>query len=505
MIEWYGLAAERVLKAGGDMIVVHGAHAQPPAAFFSKVLNHRHDEYGCDTFENRSRFAVEVLQSIRRRVGNQLAIDYRISGDDMMENAPTMEELLHFAKLIEDKIDSLHVSKGQLAVHKLTPYVFPPMYFERGTNVAYAEQFKKVMKIPVSCVGGMDIDIAEKAIGEGKIDMVNFSRPLLADPQIPNKVKHGKADEIRPCVRCNTCIHRAHNFFLPIRCAINPLLGREMLFKGYPTPISSKKVAVIGGGPAGMEAAKTAADRGHKVTLYETSNVLGGTLNLGSTPEFKKDIKKYIGWAVRTTLNNENITVKLGTKATPEIIKEGKFDVAIIAIGSDPIIPAFAKNYGNKVVWVGDVESGLAETGDTVVIAGAGMTGMETAVSLARKGKKVTLIDMLKASEAGSGGSKMNIIALHNILEEEGVQTIDQTKMEGITKAGIEVRNANGEKYELPCNTLVLSLGVRPRKDIAKTFKDCATDVILVGDCCTEQGTLFNATRTAFDAAMTIL
>jgi 2,4-dienoyl-CoA reductase-like NADH-dependent reductase (Old Yellow Enzyme family)/thioredoxin reductase len=505
MIEWYGLAAERVLKAGGDMIVVHGAHAQPPAAFFSKVLNHRHDEYGCDTFENRSRFAVKVLQSIRRRVGNQLAIDYRISGDDMEENAPTMEELLHFAQLIEDKIDSLHVSKGQLAVHKLTPYVFPPMYFERGTNVAYAEQFKKVMKIPVSCVGGMDIDVAEKAIGEGRIDMVNFSRPLLADPQIPNKVKHGKADEIRPCVRCNTCIHRAHNFFLPIRCAINPTLGREMLFKGYPTPISSKKVAVIGGGPAGMEAAKTAADRGHRVTLYETSNVLGGTLNLGSTPEFKKDIKRYVGWAVRTTLNNENITVKLATKATPEMIKEGKFDVAIIAIGSDPIIPAFAKNYGNKVVWVGDVGSGLAETGNTVVIAGAGMAGMETAVSLARKGKKVTLIDMLKASEAGSGGSKMNIIALHNMLEEEGVQTIDQTKMEGITKVGIEVHNANGEKYELPCDTLVLSLGVRPRKDLAKTFKDCATDVILVGDCCTEQGTLFNATRTAFDAAMTIL
>ena len=254
-----------------------------------------------------------------------------------------------------------------------------------------------------------------------------------------------------------------------------------------------------------MEAAKTAADRGHRVTLYETSDVLGGTLNLGSTPEFKKDIKRYVGWAVRTTLNNENITVKLATKATPEMIKEGKFDVAIIAIGSDPIIPAFAKNYGNKVVWVGDVESGLAETGNTVVIAGAGMAGMETAVSLARKGKKVTLIDMLKASEAGSGGSKMNIIALHNMLEEEGVQTIDQTRMEGITAAGIEVRNPNGEKYELPCDTLVLSLGVRPRKEIAKTFKDCATDVIFVGDCCTDQGTLFNATRTAFDAAMAIL
>ena len=164
LIESYGLAAERVFKAGGDMIVVHGAHAQPPAAFFSKVLNHRHDEYGFDTFENRSRFTVELLQSVRRRVGKQLAIDYRISGDDMDENAPPIEELLRFAQLIEGKIDSLHVSKGQLAVHKLTPYVFPPMYFERGTNVAYAEQFKKVMKIPVSCVGGMDIMLQKRRL-----------------------------------------------------------------------------------------------------------------------------------------------------------------------------------------------------------------------------------------------------------------------------------------------------------------------------------------------------
>jgi 2,4-dienoyl-CoA reductase-like NADH-dependent reductase (Old Yellow Enzyme family)/thioredoxin reductase len=505
MIECYGLAAERVLKAGGDMVLVHGAHAQPPAAFFSKALNNRHDEYGCDTFENRARFAVEVLKSIRRRVGNKLAIDYRISGDDMGENAPTMEELLRFAKLIEDKIDSLHVSKGQLAVHRLTPYVFPPMYFERGANIVYAEQFKKVLRIPVSCVGGMDIDVAEKAIGEGRIDMVNFSRPLLADPQIPNKVKHGKADEIRPCVRCNICIHRTHNFFLPVRCSINPTLGREMLFKGYPLPASSKKVAVIGGGPAGMEAARTAADRGHKVTLYEASNSLGGTLNLGSTPEFKKDIKKYVAWAVRTTLSNKNIAVRLATQATPEMIREEKFDVAIIAIGSEPIIPAFAKDCGNKVIWVGDVESGLVQTGNTVIIAGAGMTGLETALMLARQGKKVTVVDMLKASETGGGGSKMNIIALHNMLEEENVRIINQTKVEGITEKGIEVSNLNGEKYELPCDTLVLSLGVRERKDVARTFKDCATDVIMVGDCCTEQGTLLNATRTAFDVAMAIL
>jgi thioredoxin reductase len=442
---------------------------------------------------------------MRDRVGNRVAIEFRISGNDMGENAPTMEELLQFAKLIEDKIDSLHVSRGQLAVHRLTPYIFPPLYYERGYNVQYAEQFKKASNIPVTCVGGMDIDVAEQAIGEGKIDMVAFSRPLLADPEIPNKVRHGKTDDIRPCVRCNTCIHVTHNLFLPVRCAINPTLGRETLFNTYPTPKSTRKVAVIGGGPAGMEAAKTAADRGHKVTLYEATASLGGTLNLGRAPEFKKDMRKYVEWAVRTTMNNKNVAVRLATPATPEMIKEEGFDVAIVAIGSEPIIPELANEYGKKVLWAGDLESGHVQTGDTVVIAGAGMTGMEAAFSLAKNGKKVTLIDMLKRSELGAGATKMNVIAIKEMLDNEGVRIIDQTKLERITEKGIEVSNAAGDKYELPCDTLLVSFGIRPRKDTARAFEFCAPDVIVVGDCGSRQATLWNATRTAFDAAMSIL
>jgi 2-enoate reductase len=504
-IESFALAAQRAMFAGADQIVLHGAHAQLPGAFFNKHLNRRHDEYGADTVENRARFAMESLHAMRDKVGNRVAIEYRINGNDMGENPPTMEELLQFAKLIEDKIDSIHVSRGQLAVHKLTPYIFPPLYYDRGYNIQYAEQFKKVLNIPVTCVGGMDIDVAEQAIGEGRIDMVAFSRPLLADPEIPNKVRRRKTDEIRPCVRCNTCIHVAHNLFLPVRCAINATLGRETLFNTYPMPKSGKKVAVIGGGPAGMEAAKTAADRGHRVTLYEASTSLGGMSNLGSTPEFKKDMRKYVEWAVRTTVNNKNVNVRLATPATPEMIKEEGFDVAIVAIGSEPIMPELANEYGRKVWWAGDLESGRMQTGDAVVIAGAGMTGMEAAYSLAKDGKKVTLIDMLKRSELGAGATKMNIIAIQEMLDNEGVRIIDQTKLERITEKGIEVINAAGEKYELPCDTLLVSFGVSARKDAARAFEDCATDVIIVGDCGSRQATLWNATRTAFDAAMSVL
>ncbi len=503
MIGQYIDAAVRVQKAGGDYVVIHGAHLQPPAAFFSKLYNHRHDEYGCDSFENRCRFTVEILDGIRAAVGDALAIEYRISGTDMMEGSPEMPELIEFVKVIEDKIDWLHVSRGQLAVHKLTPYVMPPLYFERGFNLPYAEQFKKALHIPVSCVGGMDYKVASQAIADGKIDLVSMSRPLLADHEIARKLKRGKADEIKPCIRCNTCIHRTHNGFLPVRCAINPTLGREMLWMNYPAPEGSRKVAVVGGGPAGMEAARTAAKRGHKVTLYEKQDKLGGALNLAAASEMKADIRRYIEWSVRMVERDESITVKLNTEATPAALKAESYDAVLVAVGSEPLIPDFLK--GNpKAVWVGDVDMGNVTVGDTVIIAGAGMTGMECAVDLSRQGKKVTLIDMASADKIGTGGAKMNILALREMMELRGVEILPETRLEAVTDRGITVTR-NGEAMEMPCDTLVLSLGVRARTELARSFADCAPEVVYLGDCNTRQGTIFNATRTAYDAAMAIL
>ena len=505
MIQQYADATERIMKAGGDMVVLHGAHMQPPAAFFSKVYNQRNDEYGCDSIENRARFTVEILEKIREKVGDKIAIEYRISGSDMMDGSPDMDELIEFMKMIQDRIDWLHVSRGQLGVHKLTPYVFPPIYFDRGFNLDYAEKFKAALTIPVSCVGGMDIDVAEKAIAEGRIDMVAMSRPFLADQDIVAKIKHHKEDEIRPCIRCNTCIHRTHNFFLPVRCAVNATQGRETFFNNYPEPKLSRKVVVIGGGPAGMEAARTAANRGHHVTLYESRDHLGGILVKGAKSPLKKDLKKYVDWAIRMTERNANIRIRLNTEATPEIIKAEGYDAIIVAIGAEPIIPAFSHKYGNKVLWVGDVENKTEEIGDMVIVVGAGMTGMECAVELSDQGKKVKMIDMMKVGETGAGGTKMNIIALHNMLDEREVKLLDETKLEEMSENGIIIRDSTGTKREMPCDTVVLSLGVRAKKDAGRAFADCADEVILVGDCNSSQGTVFNAITTAHDAAMSIL
>ena len=503
MIKQYADAAERVMKAGGDYVVFHGAHAQAPAAFFSCAINERHDEYGIDTFDNRCRFALEALDSIRQRCGNKIAIEYRISGSDMVEGAPDMDEMIEFAKRIEPYIDWLHVSRGQLAVHKLTPYVFPPIYFERGFNLGYAEEFKKNLSIPVSCVGGMNPEIASKALEEGRIDMVSFSRPLLADPQIPNKIKAGREDEIKPCIRCNNCIHRTHNAFLPIRCAINPVQGREAMINTYPHPMSSKKVAVVGGGIGGMAAAMYATDRGHTVTIYEKSDKLGGVLNMTAQSPMKTDLKKYLEWAIRMTNSNPKVKVLLNTEATPEKIKAENYDAVIVSVGANPLVPGFLRNNA-KAVWVGDVEMHNVECGQNVIVAGGGMTGMECAVDLSNTGRNVKIIDMLPANQIGQGGTKMNIIALQEMLSKNGVDILPETKLTAVTDAGIEVER-NGKTETLACDTLVLSLGVRPDADFVNSFMGCAPDVIAIGDCNARAGTVMNANHTAFDAAYSIL
>ena len=221
-IEDYAKAAGTVLKAGGDMALVHGAHCQLPALLFSKLFNKRTDKYGPQSFENRCRFAVDILEAIRAEVGDRLAIEYRISAVDMVPGSPDIEEVIEFAKVIQDKIDILHVSRGNLAINKLTPYILPPAYMDHNINVEYASQFKRVLDIPVSVVGAVTLEEADRAVAEGKIDLVALGRQLLADPETAIKLERGQREMIRPCIRCNTCISRSHFGMKPPRCAVGP-------------------------------------------------------------------------------------------------------------------------------------------------------------------------------------------------------------------------------------------------------------------------------------------
>lgn len=476
VVKHWADAAERCVKAGMKMVMLHGGHGHLLAQFVSPYSNKRTDKYG-GSLENRARFPLEVLSAIKERCPN-LTIEYRISADELVDGGMTPDDVIAFVKLIEDKIDLLHVSVGWLSEPRTLPRMIQPTYYPHLLNVHYAEYFKKNLNVPITTVGSIStMEDAEEIIASNKADIVAMARAIYADNDIVNNAKFGKADKTRPCLRCYNCNKRTMNY-LPIRCSVNPELGRALLVGDIKPAVETKKLVVIGGGPGGMRAAMTASRRGIKTVLFEKEPVLGGNLRMASELSIKADMLKYLHWLINTTLTDPNIEVKLNTVATNELVLAESPDALIIAGGSTPILPKFNGSELNNVMWVGDAYKDLNNVGNNVLIVGAGNTGAETALSLTSDGKKVTLIDMMPEEKITSQWT----VGLGYLLEENGVKFVFEAGLSSITAEGALVKPKSGDEYLIPADTIILSLGFRARKDLADEFKDLIPLTYVIGD-----------------------
>ena len=492
-------AARRAKDAGFDGVEIHGAHGYLICQFISPKTNLRKDKYG-GPLANRAKFVLEVIEKVRAMVGDDLIVGFRMSGDEYVSGGLTLDEAAKYAKMVADtgKIDYIHVSA---ATYESFPHMVAPIYYERGHLVHLAEGVKKLVKnVPIITVGSHNIQTGEKALQEGKADLVAIGRGLIAEPELPNKLAAGKIEDIRPCTLCNEyCI--AHLFkAIPVRCAINPAVGREATFKMTPAA-KKRKVMVIGGGIAGMEAARTAAIRGHDVTLVEKSNKLGGHLIEASAPEFKGPIKDLLGWAERQ-INEGNIKVQLNTEATPDLIKETNPDALIVAVGSEFIVPAVPGNNKPSVVMANDVLLGQKKVGGKVVVIGGGIVGCETALHIAEALKKnVTVIEML--DEILVEHESFHRQVLMERLEAAGVEIRTGWILKEITDKGVVCEDKNWQTHEVVADTVVIGIGLKARGELVEKLKGLASEVYPIGDC-VEARQIGNAFEEAWRAVLLI-
>ncbi len=504
IIRSFADAAERCRKAGFDMVMLHFGHGHTAASFYSPHVNKRTDEYGCQTFENRCRFALEMIDAVRERIGPYMAIEVRMSGDELYPEGVHVEDAIAFAKAIQDKIDLVHISAGSMYDPRTMGSTIQHTYMPRATNLYLAKQFKASgLKIPVVSVGSHDMVSAEKAVSEGDCDMVAMIRSFLADPEMLIKAREGRVDEIRPCLRCNNCTGGdPHGCPTPLRCSVNAPQGRQPLFDEIPPADPGKKVVIVGGGCAGMEAARRLSQRGLKPVLFEKGEELGGSLRIAGANPIKGDVRRYAEWSVRMTLRDKNIDLRLGTEATRERVLAEKPDTVILAVGSEPIIPRVPGVEGSNVCLAQDIDLGRAKPGKRVVIVGAGLTGTETAISLAREGHEVTVIDMLSMAEIRSREKAVN--TAQRLALGEGVKFLEKHRLVSVSPEGVTARDEGDQEVFLPCDTVALSLGVRPRSAAVDALRDVCETVVCVGDCANRQGNITSAVREGFYAAMNV-
>lgn len=487
---------------GFDSLLFHFGHSIPVAQFFSPLTNHRTDEYG-GTLENRCRYAIEMLDACRVATHGRMTMEVRMSASEFAEGGIDDAMGLEIAALLQDHCDIIQASCGMITEKYMT-YTHPCQHMGDHPNLHFAAAWKASGKIhiPVTAVGGFEsLQAAEDAVAEGKCDFVASARQLIADPDTIRKAVQGHADDVVPCIKCMRC-HDSDCYGHLFRCAVNPTVGYEACKDGmFPSQAqTAKRVAIIGGGPAGMKAALVAKARGHKVTLFEKTGSLGGTLKFASYADFKYALNRYKEYLVYQC-KKQNINVKLNTEATPAMLN-GKFDAVIIAVGAEPLmIPLPGYNLDNGILAT-EAYGNEDKIGNTVVVIGGGQVGCETALHLCDAGKKVSIVEMqasLCPDASKTCGDEIRVL----LQENPAFTAILNAKCQSITKDSVTYTDQNGARQTLLCDSVVLAAGMKAKSKLADSFitETDISECVEIGDCVRAR-TVEQATAEAYNAAM---
>ncbi|HIT35988.1 MAG TPA: FAD-dependent oxidoreductase [Candidatus Faecousia intestinavium] len=496
IVKSYGEAATLAKRVGFQMVMVHGGHGWLVNQFLSPAFNHRTDEYG-GSFENRLRFAREVLTEVRKAVGSGFPIEFRMSGAELFDGGYTLEDGVKIAQGVEDLVDLIHVSAGSYQFGFFTTHL--PMFAPHGNNVYLAAEIKKHVHKPVATIGALnDPAQMEEIIASGKADVVEMARALLADPFLPNKVMAGQEDEIVRCLRCFTCMAERPTTGTR-RCTVNPLIGRECEGTDVLPAARKKKVVVAGGGVSGMKAAITAAQRGHQVILLEKTGELGGILKSEQALPFKYEMYQ-LGLTFARQMEKEGVEVRLNTPATPELLEQLAPDALILAVGSSPIVPPLPGIDGDNVVVVNNYYLEKEKVADTVVVLGGGLAGCECAVHLGMEGKQVHLVEM-----RDSLAVDCNIRHRPILMQQVDKYTTVHTGLQGlrVTEEGLVCKDGEGKEVLIPGKTVICAVGQRSNRDTVNELRGCAPFVREIGDCA-RVSNITNAVYQGYHAALDI-
>lgn len=476
LVRKFGDAAQRAAEAGFELIEIHGAHGYLINQFLSRFSNIREDEYGGDV-NGRARFVLEIIREIRKRVGADFPLSFKISAQEFVPNGLTVEESIEILKiLVKEGIDVVQVSAGNDATPE---WIAQPMFMKKACLADSAGAIKKALNIPIMAVGRInDPLVAEQILAEGKADLVCMGRGLLADPELPKKAKEGRLEDIRTCIACNTCMESIFRRGR-VECLVNPVLGREKELVFEPAK-EKKKIMVVGGGPGGLNVAWVAARRGHEVHLYEKQRSLGGQLLLGSITGYKKELLSLIEFQKRQ-IKKFGVKLHLGQEVTAETVEKEKPDVVILATGSSPAVPPVEGIDKPIVALYPEALNGDDFNQLKVVIVGGGATGSEVALHLTDLGCTVTIVEMLP--KVGQQLESMTRKVLLQRLNSRGVEILTETSLRRVEDKGVVVADKEGNERFIEADRVIVAIGTKPDNTLYDQIKSKGYEIYRIGDC----------------------